>query len=388
MKRFDHIINRYGTNSCKWDECKLKKGKELLQLSVADMDFKSPIEIIEKMKKIVNHGIFGYTMLPESYYDSIINWYIKRHNWNILREEILYCPRIGNAVSLIIQNMTQIEDEIILQTPAYPTLKDAIVKNGRKLIENPLILKNGKYEIDLDSLGNKISKKTKFFILCNPHNPTGRVFTIQELTEIVKFCKKNNILIISDEIHCDLVFKPNKHIPIGSVRGAEDISIVCSSITKTFNLPGIIASNIIIKQKSLREEVYSIFDKVVFHNPNIFAAGITEIAYNECEYWLDDVIEYIKINKEYVIKYVNKNLPKLKVIDSEATYLLWINFEEIGLSDDQFKALLENNVKVNVYMGKHFGAIGKGFIRVNLATPKSNIKKFLEALKNSLKNME
>lgn len=204
MEKFDEIIDRYGTNSCKWDECREKCGKDVLQLSVADMDFRSPEEIISKMRDIVEHGVFGYTMFPQSYYTSIVDWYKKRHNWEIKKEWILYSPRVGGGVSMIVQNLTQKGDGIILQTPAYPTLEEAIVKNERKLIENCLVLKDGKYRMDLTSLEKQIDEKTKIFILCNPHNPTGRVFTREELQEVVDFCLKHNLIIIADEIHCDL----------------------------------------------------------------------------------------------------------------------------------------------------------------------------------------
>lgn len=387
MENFDEIINRYGTNSCKWDECREKCGKDVLQLAVADMDFTSPKEILKKMHEIVNHGVFGYTMFPESYYTSVVNWYKKRHNWDIEKEWIIYSPRVGIGASLIIQNITEKGDGIILQTPAYPTLKDVIEKNKRKLIENPLVLENGKYKLDLKNLESKIDDRTKIFILCNPHNPTGRVFTKEELLEIIEFCKKHNLIIISDEIHSDLVFKPNKHIPIASIPEAKEISIVCSSITKTFNVPGVITSNLIIPEEKLREKVKEIFDIAVIHNPNIFAAGITEVAYNECEYWLDDVLKYILENKEYVKDYMKKYIPKLEVIDSEGTYLIWIRYTNLGISGEKLQEIFINKANVNVYMGEHFGESGKGFIRLNLATSKKNIEKFLINIEKVLKEI-
>lgn len=387
MENFDEIINRYGTNSCKWDECREKYGKDVLQLAVADMDFTSPKEILKKMHEIVNHGVFGYTMFPESYYTSVVNWYKKRHNWDIEKEWIIYSPRVGIGASLIIQNITEKGDGIILQTPAYPTLRDVIEKNKRKLIENPLVLENGKYKLDLKNLESKIDDRTKIFILCNPHNPTGRVFTKEELLEIIEFCKKHNLIIISDEIHSDLVFKPNKHIPIASIPEAKEISIVCSSITKTFNVPGVITSNLIIPEEKLREKVKEIFDIAVIHNPNIFAAGITEVAYNECEYWLDDVLKYILENKEYVKDYMKKYIPKLEVIDSEGTYLIWIKYTNLGISGEKLQEIFINKANVNVYMGEHFGESGKGFIRLNLATSKKNIEKFLINIEKVLKEI-
>jgi cystathionine beta-lyase len=380
MENFNEIINRYNTNSCKWDECKEKCGKDVLQLAVADMDFKSPKEILEKMFEIVKHGIFGYTMLPKTYFDSIVNWYSKRYNWDIKKEWILYSPRVGIGVSLIIKNMTEIGDSIIMLTPAYPPLKDAIVKNNRKLIEVPLILENNKYVIDFKNLEKSIEKNTKIFLLCNPHNPTGRVFNKLELEKIVDFCDKNNLLIVSDEIHCDLIFNPNKHIPIGMLEKAKERSVICSSITKTFNVPGVITSNLIIPNFEIRERMKKILDVAMIHNPNIFAAGITEVAYNECEYWLEEVINYIFNNRLFLKKYLEVNFPKLKLIDAEGTYLAWIDFRKLGLDDKELESLFINKCNVNVYIGEHFGEVGKGFIRVNLATPKENIEKFLKSI--------
>lgn len=377
---FDRIINRYNTNCAKWDECREKCGKDVLQMSVADMDFKSPKELLQAMHKIVEHGIFGYTIFPQTYYSSVVDWYKKRYGWEINKDWILYSPRVGIGIGLIVQNLTQKGDGIILQTPAYPTLKDVIVKNERKLIENPLILKNGRYEIDLDSLESQVDENTKIFMICNPHNPTGRVFTREELEKIIEFCEKHNLLIISDEIHGDFVFKPNNHIPIASLPGARDRSIICSSITKTFNVPGVITSNMIIPSEKIRNEVAKILDVAVIHNPNIFAAAITEIAYNECEYWLDNVIDYILENKEIVKEFLEKNIKSLHLIDSEGTYLVWIDYRDTGLSAEEIYKLLLEEGNVNVYMGEHFGESGKGFIRVNLATPKSNIEKFLQGL--------
>ncbi len=387
MNNFDEKIDRYNTNSCKWDEYFEKYGKNVLQLAVADMDFRSPKEILEKMSNIVKHGIFGYTMLPETYFNSVINWYIKKYNWKIEKEWILYSPRVGISVSLIIKNMTKADDSIIMLTPAYPPLKDAIIKNNRKIIEVPLTLQNNHYIIDFEILEKSIEKNTKIFLLCNPHNPTGRVFNKFELEKIVDFCEKHNLIIVSDEIHCDLIFAPNKHIPIGMLKKAKNRSIICSSITKTFNVPGVITSNLIIPNPNIRNHMKEILDAAMIHNPNIFAAGITEVAYNKCEYWLEEVIKYIFNNRLYLKNYLEINLSQLKLIDSEGTYLAWIDCRNLNLSEKELQDLLINKCKVNVYMGGHFGEIGKGFIRVNLATTKKNIELFLNNLKTEINNL-
>jgi len=386
MNSYDEIINRFGTNCAKWDEHKDELGEDILQLAVADMDFRSPKEIINKMLDVVNHGVFGYTILPETYYKSTLDWYEKRHSYTIKKDWILYSPRVGIGAKIIVQELTDVGDDIIVNTPAYPTLTEVILKNNRNLIESPLILKNNRYEIDFENLEKVITEKTKIFMLCNPHNPTGRVFTREELLKIVEFCKKYDLYIISDEIHCDLTFPSKKHIPICSVsKEAEGRSIICSSITKTFNVPGVITSNLIIPNKEIREKILIAFDKAVIHNPNIFGAAITEVAYNDCEYWLNDTMEYIIENRNYLKKYLEKYIPKLKLIDAEGTYLAWIDFKETNIEDADLRKLFIEKARVNVYMGSHFGEVGKGYIRVNLATPRKNIETFLNNIEKHLK---
>lgn len=386
MNSYDEIINRFGTNCAKWDEHKDELGEDILQLAVADMDFRSPKEIINKMLDVVNHGIFGYTILPETYYKGTLEWYKKRHSYAIKKDWILYSPRVGIGANIIVQELTDVGDDIIVNTPAYPTLTEVVVKNNRNLIESPLILKNNRYEIDFENLEKVVTEKTKIFMLCNPHNPTGRVFTREELLKIVEFCKKYDLYIISDEIHCDLTFPSKKHIPICSVsKEAEGRSIICSSITKTFNVPGVITSNLIIPNKEIREKILIAFDKAVIHNPNIFGAAITEVAYNDCEYWLNNTMEYIIGNRNYLKEYLEKYIPKLKLIDAEGTYLAWIDFKETNIEDADLQKLFIEKARVNVYMGSHFGEVGKGYIRVNLATPRKNIETFLNNIEKYLK---
>ncbi|MFK4784380.1 MalY/PatB family protein [Fusobacterium sp. MFO224] len=381
MNSYDEVINRFGTNSAKWDEHRQELGDDVLQLAVADMDFKSPKEIIGKMMDVVNHGVFGYTILPETYYKATIDWYKKRHDYSIEKDWIIYSPRVGVGANIIVQELTDEGDDIIVNTPAYPTLTEVVLKNNRNLIESPLILKNNRYEIDFENLEKIVTYRTKIFMLCNPHNPTGRVFTREELSKIVDFCKRYDLYIISDEIHCDLTFPSKKHIPISSLsEEAKKRSIVCSSITKTFNVPGIITSNLIIPNKEIRDKILVAFDRAVIHNPNIFGAAITEIAYNECEYWLKDTMEYVMENRNYLESYIKKYIPKLRLIDSEGTYLAWINFEDTGIPDDELQKLFIETAKVNVYMGNHFGEIGRGYIRVNLATSRRNIENFLNSI--------
>lgn len=378
---FDEIINRYNTNCAKWDEASEEYGKELIYLGVADMDFKSPKPVIKAMEKVIEHGIFGYTVLNENYFKVIQNWIKNRFNWSIQKEWILFCPRISVAISLIIETLTKEGDGIIVQSPGYSPIRDAVVKNKRKLILNSLKLENGKYKMDLEELENKIDSSVKIFILCSPHNPVGRVWTKEELKELSDFCIKHNLIIISDEIHSDIVYKEYKHTPIGLISDEiQERCIVCNSITKTFNVPGIITSNIIIPNEKIRNSIKKTIDKSGNHNPNIFSVPAVEAAYTECDDWLKELLEYVEENYKYFKCYINKNMPKFKIIKPEGTYLVWIDCRELGLKEEELEDFFANKAKVGVYMGSIFGEEGKGFIRVNLGTARENIKIALDRI--------
>lgn len=379
---FDNIIDRYNTNSAKWDEADEIYGKDLIHLGVADMDFKSPEPILKAMNKVVEHGVFGYTVLNKNYYDATVNWMKRKFHWIIEEEWIVFCPRISVAVSLIIQTLTNEGDGIIVQQPLYSPLRDAVKKNNRKLIVNSLKLEDGKYIMDFDDLEQKIDRSVKLMILCNPHNPIGRVWKKEELKKIEEICIKHNLVVISDEIHSDILYKGQKHIPLASISKAmQQRTIVCNSITKTFNVPGVIVSNIIIPNEDIRKIVEDKIDQLGIHNPNIFAVPVLETAYTQCDSWLSEAIDYIEVNYNYVKTYIHENMPKLKIIEPEGTYLVWIDCRELNLDESELKNLFMEKAKVGVYMGSVFGEEGTGFIRINIATPKENLILALEKIK-------
>lgn len=379
---FDNIIDRYNTNSAKWDEADEIYGKDLIHLGVADMDFKSPEPILKAMNKVVEHGVFGYTVLNKNYYDATVNWMKRKFDWIIEKEWIVFCPRISVAVSLVIQTLTNEGDGIIVQQPLYSPLRDAVTKNNRKLIVNSLKLEDGKYIMDFDDLEQKIDSSVKLMILCNPHNPIGRVWKKEELKKIEEICIKHNLIVISDEIHADILYKGQKHIPLASIsKEMQQRTIVCNSITKTFNVPGVIVSNIIIPNEDIRKIVEDKIDQLGIHNPNIFAVPVLETAYTQCDSWLSEAIDYIELNYNYVKTYIHENMPKLKIIEPEGTYLIWIDCRELNLDESELKNLFIEKAKVGVYMGSVFGEEGKGFIRINIATPKENLILALEKIK-------
>lgn len=379
--KFDEIIDRYNTNCAKWDEAAEEYGHDLIYLGVADMDFKSPEPVIESMKKVIEHGIFGYTVLNSNYFKTVQNWIKTRFDWEVEKDWIVFSPRISVAVSLIIQTLTKEGDGVIIQSPGYAPLREAIVKNNRKLILNPLKLENGQYKMNLKNLEDKMDSSVKIFILCSPHNPVGRVWTREELEELAEFCIKHDLIIISDEIHSDILYKGCKHTPLGLIsKEIQDRCIVCNSITKTFNVPGVITSNVIIPNERIRNVIKNTIDKCGIHNPNIFSVPAVEAAYTKCDEWLVALLEYMEGNYKYFEKYINNKMPKFKIIKPEGTYLVWVDCRELGLSEEELENFFIKKAKVGIYLGSIFGEEGKGFIRVNLGTSRKNIEMALERI--------
>ncbi len=386
---FDKVINRYNTNSAKWDEAAEEYGKDVLYLGVADMDFKSPRPIIEAIENVAKHGIFGYTIHNDKYFSSIQQWMSNRYDWDIEKDWIVFSPRIGIAISLIINSFTKEGDGIIVQSPGYAPLRESVVKNNRKLVTNELKLESGEYKMNLKELEEKMDPSIKMFILCSPHNPTGRVWQEEELKELSEFCIKHNLLVISDEVHSEIVFKGYKHIPFSKINDEiRERSIVCNSITKAFNVPGIMTSNIIIPNKKIREKFKDSLDRVGIHNPNIFSVPVLEEAYGKCEEWLEQLNLYLYDNLIFFSSYLEEHIPRMKLIKPEGTYLAWVDVRDLDLNEDEIEDLFINKAKVGIYIGSIFGESGKGFIRVNLATPRSNLKLALDRIKEVINNIE
>jgi len=386
---FDEIIDRTNTYSEKWDEVdKIFLNSNLLPLWVADMDFLSPPPIIDAFIKRAKHGIYGYTFLPPEYYDAIINWYENRYDWKLQKKWITFTPGVIPALNIAIQSFTKPQDKVVIQTPAYPPFFSAVRNNKRRRVLNSLQLINDHYEMDLDDLEKKINKEhPKILILCSPHNPTGRVWKKSELIKIGDICLENNILVISDEIHCDLVYPNYNHIPFASISEEFALnSITCTSISKSFNLPGLKLSNIIIPNQKLRSEFRRTCQRIGITQPNCFGPSILIAAYNKCEDWLNEVILYIQENLLYLKRYLNEHLPQLKVINPEGTYLVWIDFRNLGIEPKKLSSILLKKAKVALFEGYLFGKDGIGFNRINIACPRSILKMALERIVKAIKN--
>lgn len=343
------------------------------------MDFCAPTEVVNQLVEASKHGIYGYTNIYESYYQAVQEWMKKSYDWEVPREWIVFCPRIIQAVSLIIQNFTEKGDGILIQTPLYSPLKNAIELNDRRVVNNPLMYKDGGYKIDFKDLESKFTSGVKAMILCSPHNPVGRVWDVEELMTLAKLCNRYNVMLISDEVHADFTFSKS-HIPVAKIPDFLENVIVCTSPAKTFNLPGLEVSNIIIPNQVLREKFQLNLKQAGIHNPTYFAVPALEQAYSHGENWLLKVKEYIKGNYKYVSGFLAENLPELQVIQSEGTYLMWIDCRNSGFNESDLINWIFVNAKVSVSLGSAFGREGEGFIRLNLATPKGQLEEALDRI--------
>lgn len=385
---FDEQIDRRNTNSAKFDEMDALFGSDVMHLGVADMDYRSPKPIIEAMQNIVEKGVFGYTIWPENYEELVSQWMKRRYGQETKNEWVVFSPRINMALNMAVETFTNEGDGIVLHTPAYTALQNAVEKYNRVMIESPLVLENGRYKMDFQQLRRNLDEKkaqgvcAKIMLLCNPHNPTGRVWEIEELRQVVDICKEYDLLLISDEIHEDFVKKGHKFV--SCLHFQEDLQgrmIVCNSITKTFNVPGVILSNLLIPDQGIRERMKETMDRWGLHNPNIFAAGIMEAAYTQCDEWIEQVNEYLDENYEFLKKYLEKNMPELEVIPSEGTYMAWVQTEKLQISPEKLEKFFIEDAKVSVYMGSRYGKHTDSFIRINIATSRSYLKEALERIR-------
>lgn len=385
---FDESINRLQTNSVKWDEVENLFGdKEMLPMWVADMDFKAPQPVIDALQQRVEHGIYGYTTRPNSYYEATVGWMKRRHNWTIEKDWICFSPGVVPALHIIVQTFTKPGDKILIQQPVYYPFMSVIEKNGREVVNNPLRYEDGRYFMDFDDLEKKINPSVKMIILSNPHNPVGRVWTKDELKMLGEICLKHNILVVSDEIHFDLVFKGNVHIPFASIsKEFAEHSITCTAPSKTFNLAGLKTSNIIIPNKEYRESFNKAVEDAFLSMTNTFGVTALIAAYEEGDEWLDQLIDYLKGNLDFLKEYIKSNIPEVKVVEPEATYLVWLDCRELGLDAKELERVIQKQGKVAFDEGYIFGKEGEGFTRINIACPRTlleeGLKRFSQALKN------
>ena len=366
---FDEIIPRRGTNSYKWDT---PEEENVLPMWVADMDFRTAPAIIETLRRRVEHGIFGYTKVPQNYYDTIVKWFINRHQWEIDSQWIIYTSGVVPAISAIIKAMTIPGDKIIVQTPVYNCFYSSIRNNGCKMIANNLIYQEGRYTIDFDDLEHKAADpETKLLLLCNPHNPVGRVWTSEELQRIGDICLQNGVFIIADEIHCELTYEGHNYTPFASLSEEFRLrSATCISPSKAFNLAGLQIANIVAADSNIRSRI----DRAINDNEvcvvNPFGVIATIAAYEKSEEWLDALRKYLWENYTYVRYFFKRHLPQYSVLPLEGTYLVWIDCRAAGIGSDNITSCLQNKQKLMVNSGTLYGPGGEGFIRLNIACPR------------------
>ena len=384
---FDEIIDRSTSHCVKIEKLKAVFGRDdLLPLWVADMDFLSPPAITEALLERTRHGIFGYTVPNDGYYESIINWLKNRHNYEVKQDEITFVPGVVKAFAFAIDVFTKENDKIIIQPPVYHPFRIVTQSLNRQVVNNPLILENGRQRIDFDGLRKIIAENDcKMLIFCSPHNPGGRVWDEDELKELAEICYDNNILVVSDEIHADLVLSGFNHRPFATVsEKARENSITLMAPSKTFNIAGIVSSFAVIHNKELQKKYLNFLAPRELNQGTIFAFTATEAAYKHGEEWLDQLLDYVQKNIDFVDSFLKKNIPQIKVIRPEATFLVWLDCRELGLPQRELIDLFVNKAKLALNDGTVFGREGEGFMRLNVGTPLSNIGKALENLKSAL----
>jgi cystathionine beta-lyase len=385
MYSFDDFIERRNTYSVKWDETERIFGvKDVLPMWVADMDFKAPAEVLEALVKRVEHGVFGYTSIPASLKQAVCDWMAGKHEWQIDSKWLSFSIGVVPALATSIQAFTSPGNKVIVQTPVYYPFFQLVEKNNRELVLNPLQLTNGKYEMDFADLKEKI-KGAKLLLLCNPHNPGGRVWSKEELTKLGELCLEHNVIVVSDEIHSDLVFSGSRHTPFASI--SEEFaqnSVTCIAPTKTFNLAGLQSAISIIPNRTLKKQFDNVQQRQGFFTLNTFAVIGTEAAYRHGEQWLNRLLKYIEENVEFTCSFIEKHLPKLKVMKPEATYLVWMDCRKLQKSDLELKQLLLQKGRIAVEPGNKFGEDGSGFIRLNVACTRETLQEALKRLATAL----
>lgn len=376
MKRVD----RTGTHSEKFELLKERFGREdLLALWVADMDFAVAKEIEQTMTNRAKHPVYGYTKFPDSYYNSIANWLDKRFNFKIDKSSIVPAFGVVTSINIALKAFSNEGDKIIIQTPIYPPFFGSVKRNNREVLDNKLIYKDGKYSIDFDDFREK-AKEAKMFLLCSPHNPSTRVWSKDELEKLVSICKEESVIIVSDEIHSDITFE--KHYPLPVINGAKDITIYLHSPSKTFNIAGLNGSYAVIQNDTLKNAYEQEQLKCGLNEGNIFAIESQITAYKECAYWVDELKEYLLENKQFVVEFLKDNIPQIKPIDSEATFLIWLDCKELNLEQKELEDIFINQAKLALNSGVSFGENGESFMRLNIGTSKEILKEALIRLKN------
>lgn len=385
MFDFDKPTERLDSGSYKWDSA---QNQEILPMWVADMDYKTAPCIIDALRRRVDHGIFGYTKVGDDYYTALTRWFERRHGLKINRESVIYTSGVVPAISAIIKALTVPGDKVIVQTPVYNCFFSSIRNNKCIQVDNPLIYENQTYRMDFEDFEEKAADpRAKLFLLCNPHNPAGRVWTHEELLRIGDICRKHNVIVVADEIHCELVYSPYKYIPFASLNDEfHHNSITCVSPSKAFNTAGLQIANIIAPDAAIRARIDRAINDNEVCDVNPFGVVGLIAAYNEGEPWLTELVGYLHENYLALCRFVEKELPMIKVVKLEGTYLAWLDCKSLGMTSEQIEQVALEKGHVWINGGTIYGEAGEGFVRVNLATQRERLlegmRRFAYALKN------
>ncbi len=381
-KQFDQTINRLNTNSIKWD----LYGQDVLPLWVADMDFSAPAAVLDALHNRLDHPVFGYQGHDEQLLEIICAWVERRYGWRIDPLDILLVPGVVTGVNWVARTFGKPGSGYLIQTPVYPPFFQAAVNAGLRLIEAPLTESDGRYEIDFDAFERCVAlEKPEVFILCNPHNPVGRVFSRSELERLGEICLRYGVLICSDEIHCDLIYSGFHHLPIASLsKELKDNTITLMAASKTFNIPGLHFSFAIVPNADLRKKMQSSGAGLIGH-PEIFACAAAKAAFTQCDDWLADLLTYLEGNRDYLTSYLKRNIPEITCHPPEGTYLAWLDCRRLDLQPDAFRFFLEQ-ARVALNDGISFGSNGAGFVRLNFGCPQLTLSNALIRMRQALDN--
>lgn len=381
MYDFDKLTNRLGTGSLKWD---VNEGQ--LPMWVADMDFETAPEIIQALQKRIEHGVFGYQNVTDDWYQAYQSWWNRRHQFKIERDWLIFCTGVVPAISSIVRKVTTVGENVLVQTPVYNIFFNSIRNNGRNILESPLVYEGGEYHIDFEDLEEKLSNpQTSLFLLCNPHNPIGKIWDRETLAKIGELCDRHHVTVVSDEIHCDLTDPGYEYVPFASVSDqCRKNSITCIAPTKTFGIPGIQTAAVVVPNPVLRHRVNRGLNTDEVAEPNNFAVAAAVAAFQYGEQWLTELREYLDQNKQYVRDYIGAFLPEIKVVPSHATYLLWLDCSALTDDAGKLQRFMEEHSGLVLTEGEEYGAPGKRFLRLNPACPRSRLQDGMERLKSSI----
>jgi cystathionine beta-lyase len=385
---FDTIPDRRNTYSSKWDNTEKLFGRgDVLPMWVADMDFLLPPELEEAIEKRLKRGVLGYTTVLPSFSKTISDWLAKRHGWQVDGSWIVFAPNVVFAVNTAITTFTDPGDRIVVQPPVYPPLFRSVRRNGRELVYNHLKISGSRYVMDLEDLSRKLREPTRMLLLCSPHNPVGRVWDKEELAAVIDLCRSRGVMIVSDEIHFDLVFDGYRHIPTATL--AQDANIITlSSPSKTFNIPGIHISYVVIPEAEARRQYSERMRDIGISGPGLFGIVATEAAYSSCSGWLDELLGYLEGNLDFLIGFLEQRLPHIRAFRPEGTYLVWLDFRKLGLDDKNLKDFLVQRAGLGLSEGSTFGPGGEGFQRMNIGCPRSLLEQALTKLEQACASLD